>query len=79
MGHGCSVYRDVEAVVERGTMKNVELYASLWKESDIDVYTKMDILHQLLDAGVKRERIITPIEPLGVFYDKNLLEVPEFA
>ena len=47
--------------------------------STIDVYTKMDILHQLLEAGVRRERIIIPIEPLGVFYDKKVREVPEFA
>lgn len=45
----------------------------------IDAYSKRDILHQLLEAGVKRERIITPIEPLGVFYDKKVLEVPEFV
>lgn len=45
----------------------------------IDVYNKMDILHQLLDAGVKRERIITPIETMGVFYDTKMMEVPEFA
>lgn len=45
----------------------------------IDAYSKRDILHQLLEAGVKREQIIIPIEPLGVFYDKKVLEIPEFA
>lgn len=45
----------------------------------VDAYTKRDILHQLLEAGVKRERVIIPIEPLGVFYDKKVLEIPEFA
>ena len=45
----------------------------------IDAYSKRDILNQLLEAGVERERIIIPIEPLGVFYDKKVLEIPEFA
>lgn len=45
----------------------------------VDAYSKRDILYQLLEAGVKRERIITPIESLGVFYDKKVLEIPEFA
>lgn len=45
----------------------------------VDAYTKKNILHQLLDAGIKREKIIIPIEPAGVFYDKKLREVPEFA
>lgn len=45
----------------------------------VDVLHKMDVLHQLLDAGVKRERIITPIEPIGVLHDRKLREAPEFA
>ena len=45
----------------------------------IDAYSKRDILHQLLEAGVERERIIVPIESLGVFYDRKVLEIPEFA
>lgn len=44
-----------------------------------DAYTKRDILYQLLEAGVKRERIIIPIEPFGIFCDKKMREVPEFA
>lgn len=47
--------------------------------STIAAYTKRDILYQLLEAEVKRERIIIPIEPFGVFYDKNLMELPEFS
>lgn len=45
----------------------------------VAVSPKMDVLHKLLEAGVKRERIITPIEPFGLFYDEKLLDVPEFA
>ena len=45
----------------------------------VDAYSKRDVFHQLLEAGVKRERIIVLIEPLGVFYDKKLLKIPEFA
>lgn len=45
----------------------------------LDAYSKRDVLHQLLEAGVRRERIIALIEPLGVFYDKKLQEIPEFA
>lgn len=45
----------------------------------IDAYSRRDILHQLLEAGAKRERIIVPIEPMGVFYDKKLRYIPEFA
>ena len=40
---------------------------------------KMDVLRQLHEAGVKSERIITPLEPFGRFYDQRLLEVPEFS
>lgn len=47
--------------------------------SIIDAYTKRDILNQLLEAGVKREQIIIPIEPFGLFQHKKLQEVPEFA
>ena len=44
-----------------------------------DAYTKRDILYQMLDAGVKREQIIIPMEPAGKLHDKKLREVPEFA
>ena len=45
----------------------------------VAVSPKTSVLHRLLKAGVRRERIITPIEPFGLFYDEKLLEVPEFA
>lgn len=54
-------------------------YGSEYCDTDVVVlFPKMDGLHQLLEAGGKRERLITPIELYGLFYDEKVLEVPEF-
>lgn len=50
---------ELSSVVERDVFILVAIVA---------VSPKMDVLHQLLEAGVNRERIITPIEPFGLTY-----------
>lgn len=67
----CDTYvAPLSSVIERDVFIFIAIVA---------VSPKVDVLNKLLKAGVKRERIITPIEPFGLFYDERLLEIPEFA